>query len=181
MLLLTLVLSGSASAQYTYQVKDDISGYRSTDLYLRDPQGVRHHFRHYDQDLYKIYFSRNPTIYQDCQQTIILPVGSIPGTWGLAEMKVYDKASNILRADFTEIIRFEVGDTPISADFDGDGHLQTLWLLRVRLGPVRDKRTSIQNLTSTATERSAFPISSFLSILLANPSMDNPFALSSSL
>ena len=115
--------NGETRVDITFQVKDDISGYRSTDLYLRDPQGVRHHFRHYDQDFYKIYFSRNPTIYQDCRQTIILPVGSIPGTWGLAEMKVYDKASNILRADFTEIIRFEVGDTPISADFDGDGQV----------------------------------------------------------
>ena len=38
-------------------------------------------------------------------------------------MKVYDKARNILRADFTEIIRFEVGDTPLSADFDGDGQV----------------------------------------------------------
>ena len=115
--------NGETQVDITFQVKDDISGYRSTDLYLRDPNGVRHHFRHYDLDFYKIYFSRNPTIYQDCRQTIILPVGSIPGTWGLAEMKVYDKARNILRADFTEIIRFEVGDPPLSADFDGDGQV----------------------------------------------------------
>ena len=39
-------------------------------------------------------------------------------------MRVLDKAQNILRANFTEIIRFEVGDTPlISADFDGDGQV----------------------------------------------------------
>ena len=39
-------------------------------------------------------------------------------------MQVYDKAQNILRANFTEIIRFEVSDTPlISADFDGDGQV----------------------------------------------------------
>ena len=44
--------------------------------------------------------------------TIILPVGSIPGTWGIAEMKVFDKAYNVLRANFTEIIRFVVQDTP---------------------------------------------------------------------
>ena len=41
-------------------------------------------------------------------------------------MKVWDKAQNILRADFTEIIRFEVEGIPlVSADFDGDGQVGT--------------------------------------------------------
>ena len=30
------------------------------------------------------------------------------GTWGLAEMTVWDKADNKLYVDFTEIVRFEV-------------------------------------------------------------------------
>ena len=93
-------------------------------MYLRDPNGVRHFFRHYDPDFYKVYFTRDPTAYQSCHQTIILPVGSIPGTWGLAQMTVYDKAQNILRVNFTENIRFELIDTPpVSADFDGDGQV----------------------------------------------------------
>ena len=94
-------------------------------MYLRDPNGVRHHFWHHDQDFHEIYFSRDPIVYETYERTIILPVGSIPRTWGLAEMRVYDKAQNILRANFTEIIRFEVTDTPLtaSADFDGDGQV----------------------------------------------------------
>ncbi|MCY3681559.1 MAG: hypothetical protein OXH16_09180 [Gemmatimonadetes bacterium] len=116
--------NGETKVDITFRVKDDISGYRLTNMYLRDPNGVMHHFRHYDSDFYKVYFTRDPAVYETHHKTFILPVGSIPGTWGLAEMTVWDKARNILRENFTEIIRFEVQDTPlISADFDGDGRV----------------------------------------------------------
>ena len=116
--------NGETQVDITFRIKDNISGYSKTAMYLRDPNGVRHHFWHHGQDFHKIYFSRDPIVYETYERTIILPVGSIPGTWGLAEMQVYDKAYNTLRVDFTEIIRFEVSDTPlISADFDGDGQV----------------------------------------------------------
>ena len=118
--------NGETRVDITFRIKDNISGYRSTDMYLRDPNGVMHFFRHYDSDFEKVYFTRDPTVYETHYETIILPVGSIPGTWGLAEMKVFDKAYNLLRANFTEIIRFEVTDTPptiISTDFDGSGQV----------------------------------------------------------
>ena len=118
--------NGETQVDITFRVKDNISGYGSTDMYLRDPNGVMHDFRHYDSDFYKVYFTRDPAVYETYHKTVILPVGSIPGTWGLAQMKVWDKARNLLRADFTEIIRFEVTDTPltaISADFDGSGQV----------------------------------------------------------
>ena len=103
--------NGETQVDITFRVKDNISGYSSTDMLLRDPQGVEHFFRHHGPSFDKVhfvYFSGDPTIYQTYQQTIILPVGSIPGTWGLAEMTVWDKAQNKLLADFTEIVRFEV-------------------------------------------------------------------------
>ena len=103
--------NGETRVDITFRVKDNISGYSSTDMLLRDPQGVEHFFRHHSPSFDKVhfvYFSGDPTIYQTYQQTIILPVGSIPGTWGLAEMTVWDKAQNKLLADFTEIVRFEV-------------------------------------------------------------------------
>ena len=116
--------NGETQVDISFKVKDNISGYLSTDMYLRDPNGVMHDFRHYDSDFYKVYFTRDPTVYETYHKTVILPVGSIPGTWGLAEMNVFDKAYNILRANFTEIIRFEVEGTPlVSADFDGDGRV----------------------------------------------------------
>ena len=116
--------NGETQVDISFRIKDNISGYSLTDMYLRDPNGVRHFFRHQDSDFAKVYFTRDPGVYETYHKTIILPVGSIPGTWGLADMKVWDKAQNILRANFTEIIRFEVQDTPlISADFDGDGQV----------------------------------------------------------
>ena len=116
--------NGETKVDITFRVKDNISGYRSAHMSLRNPQGFFTKFHHIDPDLRKIYFSRDPTVYQTCHETVILPAGSIPGTWGLSEMRIYDKANNILRVDFTEIIRFEVHDTPlISADFDGDGQV----------------------------------------------------------
>ena len=101
--------NGETRVDITFRVKDNISGYRSTDMHLRDPQGVEHFFRHHrNKYYYSVYFPGDPTVYKTYQETIILPVGSVPGIWGLAEMTVWDKAQNKLLADFTEIVRFEV-------------------------------------------------------------------------
>ena len=107
--------NGETRVDLSFRVKDNISGYAKTDMLLRDPQGVTHFFRHYDADFHDIYFSRTPTVYETYHKTIILPVGSAPGIWGLAEMTVYDKAQNALRADFTEIVRFEVEEKAAAA------------------------------------------------------------------
>ncbi|MDE2707051.1 MAG: T9SS type A sorting domain-containing protein, partial [Gemmatimonadota bacterium] len=101
--------NGETRVDITFRVKDNISGYRSTDMLLRDPQGVEHFFTHHRYEYYySVYFPGDPTVYKTYQETIILPVGSVPGIWGLAEMTVWDKAQNKLLADFTEIVRFEV-------------------------------------------------------------------------
>ena len=107
--------NGETRVDINFRIKDNISGYRSTDMHLRDPQGITHHFRHYDSEFHDIYFSRDPTVYQLYHKTIILPVSSPPGTWGLAEMTVFDKAQNQLQADFTEIVRFEVKEGAAAA------------------------------------------------------------------
>ncbi len=107
--------NGETRVDITFRVKDNISGYAKTDMLLRDPQGITHFFRHYDADFWDIYFSRDLAVYETYHKTIILPVGSAPGIWGLAEMTVWDKAENILRVDFTEIVRFEVDDAATAA------------------------------------------------------------------
>ena len=85
---------------------------------LRDPHGVMHHFYHYPEGYGGLYFTGNPALFKKYHRRIVLPVGSIPGTWGLAEMTVFDKAGNILRTDFTEIVRFQVGEEPVYAQYD---------------------------------------------------------------
>ena len=102
--------NGETRVRITFRIRDNISGYNSSGLLLRDPQGVEHHFDHLHRDFYRIYHQGDPTVWETYEKTILLPVGSIPGIWGLAQMTVEDKAQNILRSDFTEIVRLEVID-----------------------------------------------------------------------
>ena len=125
--------NGETKVDITFRIKDDISGYNLTSIDLRDPHGVVHTFLHLHRDYHKTYFSGDPTVYQTYHKTIILPVGSVPGTWGISQMTVEDKAQNILHADFTEIVRFVVEDISISAKYDinGDGKINILDLIIV--------------------------------------------------
>ena len=130
--------NGETRVDITFRIKDNISGHRITYMGLRNPQGVMLDFDYYDPDFYKIYFSRNPTIYETYHKTIILPVGSPPGIWGLAKMTIMDKAHNVLRVDFTEIVRFEVNDVPIYAESDvnqdGTVNIQDLVIVANAIG-----------------------------------------------
>ena len=130
--------NGETRVDIIFRIKDNISGYASTDMLLRDPQGGTHFFRHYDVDFWDIYFSRDPKVYETYHKTIILPVGSAPGIWGLAEMTVWDKADNKLYADFTEIVRFEVTDASIytysDVNQDGTVNIQDLVLVANEIG-----------------------------------------------
>ena len=127
--------NGETRVDITFRIKDDISGYRSADIYLRDPQGVMHRTWHWisNEDYYRIYFRGDPTVYQTYHKTIILPVGSVPGTWGLAAMNISDKALNSLKTDFTEIVRFKVDDGTVYSQFDvnEDGTINILDLVIV--------------------------------------------------
>ena len=99
--------NGETQVDITFRIKDNISGYDRSHIYLRDPQGIMH-FSGHGVDGHKIYFRGDPTVYKTYHHRTLLPIGSAPGIWGLAEMTVMDKAQNALRADFTEIVRFEV-------------------------------------------------------------------------
>ena len=102
--------NGETIVTITFFIKDNISGYEIGSMRLRDPNGVTHHYYHYIPGRGDMFFDGDPTIYKRYTQKITLPVGSIPGIWGLAEMQVEDKAGNTASHDFTEIVRFEVGD-----------------------------------------------------------------------
>ena len=125
--------NGETLVDITFSMKDDISGYRRASLYLRDPHGVKYGFSHSRFDDDKMYFVGDPTVFETYSTRIVLPVGSVPGTWGLANMNVHDKARNTQRYDFTEIVRFEVEDTSIYVQWDvnRDGTVNVLDLVLV--------------------------------------------------
>ncbi len=124
--------NGETIVEIKFYVRDNISGYKLGGMNLRDPNGVTHFFYHYPEHRGKLYFPGDPTTYKEYTKTIVLPAGSIPGIWGLADMQLKDRAGNYYKVNFTEIARFEVGDIEIStSDVNGDGITNILDLVIV--------------------------------------------------
>ena len=100
--------NGETRVTLTFRIRDNIAGFTQAYLELRDPQGIEHGFWVEDPNRDDLFPSGDPSRWTTYTWTVILPPGSAPGTWGLANMTVYDRAENIRRYDFTEIIHFEV-------------------------------------------------------------------------
>ncbi len=75
---------------------------------LLDPQGLSHHQYNYHPNFYTQFFNGGPTAWGRYQIDVVLPVGSAPGTWGLQELNVQDKARNLRTYNFVETVRFQV-------------------------------------------------------------------------
>ena len=99
--------NGETLVTVSFRVRDNLSGYRIAALMLRDPQGIEHHYWAYD-DTWSWFPSADPSQWTLYTRSVVLPPGSAPGTWGLAEMTIQDRAGNFRRYDFTEIIHFDV-------------------------------------------------------------------------
>ena len=113
--------NGETQVDITFRVKDENSGYEVARIELRDPHGVTHIFAHEHHEYYNTYSSDEPNVYHNYHKTIILPAGSVPGVWGISQMTVWDKAQNVQRADFTEIVRFQVDDMSVISQYDVNG------------------------------------------------------------
>ncbi len=100
--------NGETIVTITFKVRDNISGYNIATLLLRDPQGIEHHFWAYNDDTWSLFPDGDPSVWQTYNRTIILPVGSAPGIWGMSELTVYDRAGNFNLYDFTELVHFDV-------------------------------------------------------------------------
>ena len=100
--------NGETLVTVSFRVRDNLSGYRIAALMLRDPQGIEHHRWAYNDDTWSWFPSGDPSQWTMYTRTVVLPPGSAPGTWGLAEMTIYDRANNFQRYDFTEVIHFDV-------------------------------------------------------------------------
>ena len=100
--------NGETRVTLNYRIRDNISGFREAALYLRDPQGIDHHFYALATDRSQLFPSGDPSQWAEHTWTVLLPAGSAPGIWGLAEMTVRDRAENFRAYNFTEIIHFDV-------------------------------------------------------------------------
>ncbi len=121
---------GETIVTVTYHVRDDGAGYRRAALYLRDPQGIKHH-RWAVSDSSE-FFDGDPSEWTTYTETVVLPRGSAPGTWGLAEMTVWDKAGNIHRYDFIEIVHVDVDcETEAQVSAGGDSGFSAMLVAAV--------------------------------------------------
>lgn len=100
--------NGETNVDIRYYFKDNISGLAVSNLLLRDPQGSHHKHYIYPDDRNDLYPAYDPTIWQQRDIRIILPEGSLPGIWGLAEMDLRDRAGNSEIYNFVEIVHFQV-------------------------------------------------------------------------
>ncbi len=104
--------NGETVVTLKYHVRDNISGVTHAHISLRDPRGVEHFFFMYPKSGYihgsQWFPSRDPSLWSDETWTVLLPVGSAPGIWGVAEIAVWDRADNFKHYDFTEIMHFDV-------------------------------------------------------------------------
>ena len=100
--------NGETLVTITFRVRDNISGYEITSMRLRDPQGISHQGYHYHAGRSRLFPEGDPTDWTTHTRTVLLPPGSAPGTWGLVEMTIRDRAGNFQRYNFTEIIHFDV-------------------------------------------------------------------------
>ena len=100
--------NGETLVTVTFRARDNISGFVGAGLSLRDPQGIDHYYGVDGPDRFDLFASGDPAEWTTYTKTIVLPPGSAPGTWGLAEMTVWDRAQNFRQYDFTEIIHFDV-------------------------------------------------------------------------
>lgn len=111
--------NGETLVTVVYYVKDDISGFESGHIAIRDPLGGEQKYDIWGPYSYKhtheIYFQGDPNVYRKHTSSIHLPEGSFPGVWGVIGISVTDKARNNIYHDFTEITRFEVEEGTAAA------------------------------------------------------------------
>mgnify|MGYP001164877303 FL=1 len=100
--------NGETKVDFTFRVKDDISGYRLGYYKFRDPQGSTYGNYHYPPARSQLFPTDYDTDWYEYTDTVILPQGSAPGLWGITELTLQDRARNFKTYDFTEIVKFDV-------------------------------------------------------------------------
>lgn len=99
---------GETKVVLEYFATDDISGLDMVSFVLLDPTGKTHFFYHYHDNFHTTFFEGDPTAATKYVAEVVLPRGSAPGTWGVLEITLTDKASNRITYNFSEIVHFNV-------------------------------------------------------------------------
>ena len=102
--------NGETKVEFRFRVKDDISGYQIGYYTFRDPQGLTTGFYHYPPRRSELFPTSEDLDWFEYTDTVILPAGSAPGTWGVVELTIRDRAQNFKTYNFTEIVSFDVSD-----------------------------------------------------------------------
>ncbi len=100
--------NGETIVRFIFRVRDNISGYMNASIYLLDPQGISHFVSARHADRYLVFPRGDPTKWKEHTVVHVLPPGSAPGTWGVSNMRLIDRAHNFVHHDFTEVIHFIV-------------------------------------------------------------------------
>ncbi|MDG2060824.1 MAG: cadherin repeat domain-containing protein, partial [SAR86 cluster bacterium] len=98
--------NGETEVKFTFRIKDDISGYKLGYFTFRDPQGLTKGYYHYPPRRSDLYPNNIDLDWYEYTATVMLPAGSAPGTWGVTEFTLRDRALNFKTYDFTETITF---------------------------------------------------------------------------
>jgi hypothetical protein len=99
--------NGETIVKFTFRVKDNISGYKLGYYTFRDPQGLTSGYYHYPERRSEIFPIAEDLDWYEYTSTVVLPAGSAPGTWGVVELTLRDRALNFKTYNFTEIISFQ--------------------------------------------------------------------------
>lgn len=101
---------GETKVTIHFYCRDDISGEETGRYTLRDPQGTDHSDWMQIPCTNDIYFAGDPMAWRHKVVNIMLPQGSVPGIWGLAQLDIHDKALNCYIYNFVETMIFEPDD-----------------------------------------------------------------------
>ena len=102
--------NGETQVQIVYHARDDKSGLGVVNYRLIDPQGGSHFEYHYHDNFYTTFFDGDPTVFTAYTISVVLPVGSAPGIWGLESMELSDKVDNKASHNFMELVSFDVNE-----------------------------------------------------------------------
>lgn len=116
----------SLAVQDTSAYDDFTSGVKHITYTLRNPIGEEFHHDAWEElgganFYYQVYPPDGANEWQTLTLSAFLPVGSMPGTWGVSAIAIRDRALNIKRYSFVEYVQFVLDDPVCPEDLDGNG------------------------------------------------------------